>query len=417
MIALIDCNNFFVSCERSVHPELRDRPVVVLSNNDGCAVAMSNEAKALGITRSMPYFKFRILAERHNVAIISGNHDLYRDISRRVMSTVRDMLPSIEIYSIDEAFALVRDDIGELHEYGQYVADEIRQKTLIPVSIGIAPTKTLAKIAAHFAKKYPAYRGACVIDTPEKAQKALALTAVADVWGIGRRHARKLNDRGITTALQFAELPATTVRALFPVNGERTWRELNGEACIEHERGDARQTITVSRSFACDIRDIAQLREAVSYFADIAGRKLRAQHGYALGLSVFVATNRFHAGEPQYSDSASATIDEATDDTITLAETAQKLLSRIYRPGTGIKQAGVTITRIVGENGRQPTLFADHEAMARRSRLMKAVDAINNAAQSPAARVRLASTGAGIADKTRRNHDSSEQQQSSSSAM
>ncbi len=404
MIGLIDCNNFFVSCERVVNPSLATRPVVVLSSNDGCAVAMSNEAKALGITRSMPFFKFRHLVEPNNIAVLSGDHRLYGDISARVMATINAVLDEVEVYSIDEAFAIIPPYVGDTAEFGRYLVDTIKHDTGIPVSLGIAPTKTLAKIAARFAKKFSAYHGACVIDSDYKREKALSLTDASDVWGIGRKTAKRLADRGIVTAAALARLPLDKIERLLGVNGERTWRELNGEPCIVRETvPPERQSMTVSRSFASDLTDIEQLREAISSFTDSLARRLRRHRLYASVVTVFVATNRFHSYCPQYYGCETIHLDEATDDTLRLTHLALGLLSKVFRQGYGYKKAGVTVTRLVGQDGRQTSLFSDPDDLRRRSRLMEVLDRLNSSPDAPQL-VKLASTGQGLDDKTRHEH-------------
>lgn len=406
MYGLVDCNNFFVSCERVFRPSLIGRPVIVLSNNDGCAVALSNEAKALGFRRGDPYFKIKAQAERHGVAAFSGNHRLYGDMSARVMATLRAEVDDIEVYSIDEAFLHISSGISDLADYGRMLSRKVHRNTGIPVSIGIAPTKTLAKMASHFAKKYPGYKGACLIDNDEKRIKALELTPIGDVWGIGRRLSRRLSERGIVTALQFAGLDRERVRNNFTVTGERTWRELNGEACVPAEwTPPDKRSLTSSRSFARDIYDIELLRQAVCAFATILGRKLREQSSYALDLSVYVATNRFNEQALQYSNAASLTLHEPTADTPTLARAAMTLLKSIYRPGYGIKKAGIVINRIVSGDGRQPSLFADINDLARRDRLMAAIDSINSSPGNPDV-VRLAAMGGGLGEMTRHEHAS-----------
>ena len=406
MYGLIDCNNFFVSCERVFRPSLIGRPIIVLSNNDGCAVALSNEAKALGYKRGDAYFKIKAQAERQGVVVFSGNHRLYGDMSSRVMATLRAEADDVEVYSIDEAFLHISPTIGDLAEYGRRLTHRVRRNTGIPVSLGISPTKTLAKMASHFAKKYPGYRGACLIDNDEKRIKALSLTPIGDVWGIGRRLCRRLGDRGITTALQFSQLDRERVRNDFTITGERTWRELNGDPCtpIEWTPPDKR-SMTSSRSFAHDIYDIELLRQAVCAFATILGRKLREQSSYALDLSVYVATNRFNERASQYSNAASLTLPEPTADTPTLARAAMSLLKRVYREGYGIKKAGIVINRIVSGDGRQPSLFADLGDMARRDRLMATIDNINSSPNNPDV-VRLAALGNGLGEVTRRDHAS-----------
>lgn len=407
MYALVDCNNFFVSCERVFRPELVGRPVIVLSNNDGCAVALSNEAKALGLKRGDPYFKIKATCDRHDVAVLSGNHRLYSDVSSRVMATLQALTEAdIEIYSIDEAFVPIDASTGDPAGFGRYVVERVKKLTGVPISVGIAPTKTLAKVAARFAKKYPGYRGSCIIDSEERRIKSLSLTEVGDVWGIGRRQSRKLLERGIDTALKLAELPEPTVKRLFNATGQRTWQELNGTPCIKHEPvAPDKQTITSSRSFAADVRDFEELRKAVCSFASIIGNKLRRQDGFTSEVTVFVCTNRFHEREPQYFNTATVRLPDPTNYTPLLAEAATAALRAVWREGYGFKKAGVTISRITSRDGLQPNLFADHDRDAKRDRLMQVVDSINNASVG-GCYVRIASMGAGLDDMIRREHDS-----------
>lgn len=377
MIGLVDCNNFFVSCERVFRPDLIGKPVVVLSNNDGCAVAISEEAKRLGITRGMPFFKFKRIAETNGVVAFSGNHKLYKDMSARVMTTIQSLVDDIEIYSVDEAFMTLPDSIDDYQRFGQWLVKRIRRDTGVPVSLGMATTKTLAKLAARFAKKYPGYHGASLIDSVDKARKAMSLTDVADVWGIGRRNSKKLRERGVNTALQFAELPQSIVAGWFGVTGARTWRELWGEPCVERDESDLNQSITSSRSFARDLYEFEELREAIGAFAESVGRRLRRQKGCAVSLSVFLGTNRFHEDSPQYFNSAKATLPEATDDSLAIAKAAINALKAVYRKGYGYKKAGLTITEIIAAEEKQQSLFVDREASMRRDRLMKTIDALN----------------------------------------
>ncbi len=406
MIGLVDCNNFFVSCERVFRPELRDRPVVVLSNNDGCAVALSNEAKALGLKRGDPYFKFKAVADMHGIAILSGNHKLYGDMSRRVMNTLRWLLPDaeLEVYSIDEAFMHIPDKIGDNAGYGRYVVATVLRNTGIPVSIGISSTKTLAKIAARFAKKVNGYRGCCVIDDEEKRIRALQLTEVGDVWGIGRRFAPKLRTYGIPTAYALSVLSRQQIHTLMNIDGERTWRELNGEPCISSENTSVhKHTITSSRSFASDISDFEALRMAVCNFAAITGRKLRKEHCFASELEVWVCTNRFHENDPQYYNSASVRLGDATDDTSAIATAATEALRTVFRTGFAYKKAGLTLTKICNSDGVQLSLFADVAEIGKRHRLMRIVDSIN-ASSASHDKIRIASAGEGLGTLTRHEH-------------
>lgn len=389
MIGLVDCNNFFVSCERVFRPDLHERPVVVLSNNDGCLVALSNEAKALGLKRGTPLFKVRDIVEKNDVAVISGNHRLYGDMSARVMTTLRTLCTDIEIYSIDEAFIHIDTIRHDFDDFGRYLVSKIKRDTGIPVSVGFAPTKTLAKMAARFAKKYPGYNGACVIDSTAKARRAMELTPISDVWGIGRRHTARLADFGITTAIQFADLSLDQVKGLFNIVGERTWRELNGLPCIGREENSRRLTITSSRTFSRDISSWDRIRSATATFASNVARKLRRQDSFALQLSVFIITNRFHDREPQYFNTATINLNHPTNDSAVISAAAISAMRSIFRNGYGFKKAGVTITRLTPRVGLQPTLFTDVDNLAARSRLMHIIDSIN-LGLDPAARIRLA---------------------------
>lgn len=391
MIGLVDCNNFFVSCERVYNPALEGKPVVVLSNNDGCVVAMSNEAKAMGITRGEPYFKIKDRQQQGLIAL-SGNHRLYGRMSERIMNLLKALVPRMEIYSVDEAFLFFDSEIGDLEDFGRYISQTVRRYTGVPVSIGIAPTKTLAKVAARFAKKYPGYKGCCIIDNEDRRRKALELTDIADVWGIGRRHARKLLAMGITRASQFSALSREQVRRLMTVVGERTWCELHGEPCIEQMViTPDRQSITTSRSFPHDIHDFLELREAVSTFAAIAARKLRRQDCFALEIEVWVRTNKFHEREPQYAAAEKVRLVDPTNDTSQISAAATRALKRVFRQGYGYKKAGITITRLTGRNGLQHSLFSDTEQLSRRDRLMRVLDSINESVTSSGA-VRTASS-------------------------
>lgn len=379
MIGLIDCNNFFVSCERVFDPSLRNKPVIVLSNNDGCAVALSNEAKKLGLKRGAPLFQIQDQVDRHGIVVLSGNHRLYGDMSSRVMATISETIPEIEVYSVDECF--IRFDlwpVADVTEAGHTIVKRVRRNTGIPTSIGIAPTKTLAKIAARFAKKYPAYKSVCVIDTETKRRKALALTDIEDVWGIGRRLGRKMRALGINTALQLASLPQHRIDRIVNICGERTWRELNGEPCIEWESTPPeKKQICCSRSFATMIMQPEPLFEAMAAFAAIASRKLREQRSAAASLSVFVHTNPHRPDMDQYHASNYCKLLEPTNDVMTITAAAIEALRPIYRRGYGFKKAGIIITEITPDDAIQQSLFTSPEDRSRRRRLMAVMDHIN----------------------------------------
>lgn len=406
MFGLADCNNFFVSCERVFRPELIGRPVVVLSNNDGCVVALSGEAAALGLKRGAPFFKIRDMVERHNVTVFSGNHRLYGDMSRRVMTTLRSFVDEIEVYSIDEAFIHIDSSVGALDDFGRHLVHTVRRNTGIPISLGIASTKTLAKVAARFAKKYPGYKGACVIDSDEKCRKALALTAVEDLWGVGRNNAPKLRRQGITSALEFAEMSRERVDELFNIVGLRMWKELNGIACIDQETvPPQRKTITCSSSFGSDLYELNDLKKAVIAYATTVARRLREQGLEAEALEVFICTNRFHERSPQYFNAFTLQLPDPTSDTSKIAEAAIQALDRIYRGGFGFKKAGVTITKCVAANAATHSLFADREDSEKRRRLMEVMDRVN-ASPANRNRIRLASLDSGLEGLTKREHAS-----------
>lgn len=384
MIGLIDCNNFFVSCERVFDPALRQRPVIVLSNNDGCAVAISNEAKKLGVKRGTPYFQLEDIIKRHDIAVLSGNHRLYGDISSRVMATIAECIPEIEIYSVDECF--IRFDkwpVDDVDSAAHEIVRRVRRNVGIPTSLGIAPTKTLAKIAAGFAKKYPAYRSVCIIDTDEKRRKALALTPIEDVWGIGRRLGRKMRAERIFTALDLANISKERMRRLVNIVGERTWRELQGEPCIEMEMtAPDKKQICCSRSFADMVFDPEKLYEAMAAFSAIAARKLREQDSAAVAIAVFMHTNPHREDMDQYHASNMIRLEEPSNDVMTITEAAIRATVPVYRTGYGFKRAGIIITDIVPLQAVQPSLFTDVDNRQRRQRLMRVMDRINAGAMA-----------------------------------
>lgn len=379
MIGLIDCNNFFVSCERLFRPDLAGKPVVVMSNNDGCAVAMSNEAKALGIKRRLPIYQLRQIINRYNVTTISGNHRMYGNISSRVMATIGSIVPEMDIYSIDEAFIDMSLWEGKaLDETAHKIVAKVRRDVGIPTSLGIAPTKTLAKIAARFAKKYPGYRGVCIIDNDDKRRKALALTGIDEVWGIARRLGKRLRQYNINTALDFAELPLSEVRKIINVMGERSWRELNGEPCIDHEAAEPlNKQICTSRSYKKSIDDPELLKEAVADYSAKVARRLREQVGCAKSVTVFIQTNSFRPELPQHFGSTTIQLDEATDDTLAITSAAVRAVDSLFRPGYAYRRAGVTVNEIVSHNAVQQNLFSVPGLREKRQRLMTAIDSIN----------------------------------------
>ncbi len=374
MYGLADCNNFFVSCERAFQPQLEGRPVVVLSNNDGCIVARSNEAKAMGIKMGTPFFQVRALVDSGRLEVRSSNYTLYGDLSRRVMRMLCSAVPHIEVYSIDEAF-LHLEDLPEKDRRpvcAQLIRD-IRRGTGIPVSIGIAPTKTLAKVANHFAKRYPGYRGVCSIDSEEKRRKALELTPIDDVWGIGWRGAPKLAAAGVATALDLVQRPEAWIRSKMGVGGVRTWMELQGTPVIAEEEEERRQSICTSRSFAQLITDRDELAAMVSDFAALTARKLRKDGSAAAIVGIFLGTNRFRADLPQYSPYEREYLPVPTDNTQEIVRAALSALSRCWRPGYGYKRAGVIVERTVPADEVQGNLFAGDSSEMERHRTVSAL--------------------------------------------
>lgn len=372
MFGLMDCNNFYASCERVFNPSLNGKPVVVLSNNDGCVIARSNEAKALGIPMGAPAYQIREIVDEHGVAVFSSNYTLYGDMSSRVMSILSSLVPEIEVYSIDEAFANL-DGITDYQSLGTTIVNKVYKGTGIPVSLGIAPTRTLAKMANKYAKKYPAYKRVCCIDTDEKREKALRLFPIGDVWGIGRRQATKLEKEGVKTAYDFTQLSNSWVRKYMTVVSECTWKELRGIPCIT-ENITQRKQICTSRSFGQMIDSIEQIDEAVSTFASTCAKKLREQNGYAVSLLVFIQTNRFRDDLPQYWKSVSVNLPVPTDDTLEIVHYSLAGLRSIFLRGYQYKKAGVIITEIT--YNVQKNLF-DTVDRDKRDRLMNAIDSIN----------------------------------------
>ena len=314
MFALADCNNFFASCERVFRPDLQGKPVIVLSNNDGCAVARSNEAKALGIKMGDPYFKIKHIVEKHGVAVFSGNMDLYGDMSQRVRWVLEEFAPAVEVYSIDEAFLDLRGINNiDFDAYAKTISARCWKMTSIPVSVGISPTKTLAKIASKLCKQYPKLRGGCYMHRAQDIEKVLRKFPIEDVWGIGRRSAAKLHERHIKTAFDFTLLPESAVQGIMGITGVRTWKELQGIPCIEFEDGfEAKQSICVSRSFSSEIYDLKELQEQIANFASSMAEKLRKQHSVTSEMAVFAYTNRFKENQPQTHSSSLVSFATAT---------------------------------------------------------------------------------------------------------
>jgi DNA polymerase V len=377
MYGLIDCNNFYASCERVFNPSLNGKPIVVLSNNDGCVIARSNEAKVLGIPMGEPAYKLKELIESNQVHVFSSNYVLYGDMSHRVMTTIASFVPDMEIYSIDEAFLLFDGfENIDLKEFGEKIVRTTVRNTGIIVSLGIAPTKTLAKVASKFAKKYKAYNGVCVIDSDEKREKALKLLEIGDVWGIGRRYTKKLQYYSINTAWDFTQRTKSWVRHTMGVTGERTWLELCGTPCIEIERPASKKSICTSRSFGEKLTELSAVSEAVANFAASCAEKLRKQHSYAGVIMVFLQTNPFATNQPQYSNQVVIPLQVPTSDTTELINQALRGLKSIFREGYRFKKAGVIVSEIVPERPVQGDLF-DNRNREKFNKVMSVMDELN----------------------------------------
>ncbi|HET7831954.1 MAG TPA: Y-family DNA polymerase [Gallionella sp.] len=378
-IALVDCNNFYVSCERLFQPGLEGKPVVVLSNNDGCVVSRSQEAKDLGIRMAVPWFQVKNFARRHGVTAFSSNYSLYADISNRVMQLLSRWSPHQQIYSIDECFLDLTGMTG-LVEHGQRIRSAIRQHVGIPVCIGIGVTKTLAKLANHVAKKHPDFAGVCDFNALSAREQELLLGAieVGEVWGVGRKTAKHFHERGIVTALALKQVSPKRIRAEFGVALERTVAELNGVACLDlTEVAPQRKQIICSRSFGKPVCELDELREAVIAYTTRAAEKLRQQHSVAGGIQVYLRSGPQQDKDMPYQPSMLLPLAEATDDTRWLCRVALSGLQQIYRNGVAYGKAGVVLTEVIPAAAKPRTLFQDPAAQQKSHALMTTLDRIN----------------------------------------
>ena len=380
MFALVDCNSFFCSVEKVFHPGLEGKPVVVLSNNDGCIVALTPEAKNLGLKRGDPIFKVRDIVRGGDVTVFSTNMQLYAAMSKRVVSILRKSFSHVEQYSIDECFCSLKgyDKFHDLAELMRETATKIKLWTDIPVSVGIAPTKTLAKVANKFAKKYDGYHGVCVIDNEVKRRKALELFNLSDVWGIGRQTFAKLQYLGIRTPLEFADKSESWVRTHLKKPGIQTWLELNGHPCIDTTEVVRNQTICTSRSFGQMVSDLPSIKASVATFASSCANKLRGQHAGAKSVTVFMYSNRFREDLPQYGNAATYTFITPTSDTLEITQAALALAEQIYLPGILYKKSGVIVGNIVDTSMVQMDIFDPIPNRKARSDLMKVIDNLNH---------------------------------------
>ena len=376
MLALADCNNFYVSCERVFQPHLENKPIVVLSNNDGCVIARSNESKALGIKMGVPVFQIKNIIEQHSVQLFSSNFTLYGDLSKRVMSTIKQEVKAMEIYSIDEAFMDFSGE-GNPLEKGITIKKKVQQHIGIPISIGIAPTKTLCKVAGLIAKKYTR-SGVFVLTDTAIIERALKWLPVENLWGVGRRHARKLNDVGIKTAYDLCRADDSWIKRRLSVVGLRLVKELRGTLCFAlKKRASKKQNICTSRSFSKSISNIEELNEAVSNHANSCAYKLRKQQSCASRISVFIHTDIFRPTDKQYRGFTSLVLDTPSNDSIELVRFALICLKKIYRSDCTYKKAGVIISDISPQQQQQLSLF-DAVNRQKRQSIMTALDGIND---------------------------------------
>lgn len=396
MWGLADCNNFFVSCERTVDPSLEGRAVVVLSNNDGCVVARSNESKRLGVRMGQPAFEIKDMINRGEVIALSGNHLLYRQISLKVHDIFRRFVPNCLDYSVDEAFLDVRGvDERWLTTMGQGIVDACLAEERIPVTVGFAPTKTLAKIATELGKHSD--RRVVILVDRQEIDSVLKDMSIGEIWGIGRRYARRLYLKGVYTAADFAARPVAWIRQQMGVNGEKTWRELNGQSCIElsHLDRNIQDSISETRTFPMDISDYDYIRSRITIYAADCSRRLRDMRGRCEAVTVFLRTNRFHTDKGYSAPEATARFKSPVNDTQVIVDGALQALSRIFNPEIPYKRGGVVLTGITAAEAYTPSLFEQQESASplqneeQRGRLFKAIDSINHTVGVPV--VKLAS--------------------------
>ncbi|HBS7334495.1 TPA: Y-family DNA polymerase [Klebsiella pneumoniae] len=380
MFALVDVNSFYASCETIFRPDLQGWPVVVLSNNDGCIIARSAEAKRLGIKMGDPYFKCKDYFRQQGVVCFSSNYELYADMSNRVMTTLEEMCPRVEIYSIDEAFCDLTGvrNCRVLEEFGRELKDTVYRNTRLPVGVGIAQTKTLAKLANHAAKTWKATGGVVDLSNVERQRKLMALLPVDEVWGVGRRISKKLEAMGIKTVLQLADTDIRFIRKHFNVVLERTVRELRGEPCLGLEEfAPVKQEIVCSRSFGQRISTYEEMRQAICLYASRAAEKLRGEHQYCRFISAFVKTSPFALNEPYYGNSTSVKLLTPTHDSRDIITAATKCLDAIWRDGYRYQKAGVMLGDFYSQGVAQLNLFDDNAPRQNSEKLMEVLDHLN----------------------------------------
>jgi len=379
MIAMVDCNSFYASCEQVFRPDLWGKPVVVLSNNDGCIIAANKEAKALAhIPMFEAVFKIKDALIKNNVVFFSSNYTLYGEMSQRVMNILQNFSPHIEVYSIDEAFVdLTGMSHIDLNNYGFLIKNRIYQYTGLPVGVGIAPTKALAKLANRIAKKVEKHNHVYTIDTESKRIAALKYARTKDVWGLGKKHVKRLAEINVHTAYDFTQLPLPWVRKEMTVVGERLWKELRGESCIEFRTmPKTKKAIGTAKSFGKKLEDLERIEEACAYYISEVAEVLRAQKSCATYIHVFLVTNYHSKVDKQYSKSTTVTLPIPTQDTFALIAQARKALHHIYKPGYRYKKVGVNLTGIIPQGYVQGNLFEQPSKLTN-TNLMETVDRLN----------------------------------------
>lgn len=381
MFALVDVNNFYASCETVFRPDLQGKPVVVVSNNDGCIISRSAEAKALGIKMAAPYFKIKDDLRRQQVTVFSSNYALYADLSHRVMSILMELAPAVEVYSIDEAFIDLSGVSGciALEVFGRQIRTQILKNTGLTVGVGIAPTKTLAKAANYAAKKWPQTGGVVDLSAVERQRKLLARIPVDEVWGVGRRISKKLELMGIENALQLAESSTWVIRKHFNVVLERTVRELRGEPCLAlDEFAPTKQQIIYSRSFSHRITEYDDMHQAVCAYAERAAEKLRAERQFCCMISLFMRTSPHAGNETFYAPQATGRLTTPTCDTRDIIRIATQALNHIWKDGFRYMKAGVMLSDFYSQGVAQLGLFDEYQPQANSSALMQVIDSINH---------------------------------------
>ncbi len=377
MFALVDCNNFYASCERVFKPQLNGKPVAILSNNDGCVISRSDEAKNLGLPMGAPAFKYQDFFKQHNVHVFSSNYPLYGDMSNRVMTLLTRFTPDIEVYSIDEAFLKFTGFTNiDYVAYGTEIKNRVYKCTGIPISIGIAPTKALAKVANKIAKKYNNItNGVYVIDSEEKRIKALKWITIQDIWGIGYGHSKRLEKQHVKTGLDFVNLPDQWVKSNMAITGLRLKKELQGINTLDLEFPKTKKAIATTRSFEYTYSDLDNIKERIATFAASCAEKLRKQHSCCNMIIVFLRSDKHKKNAPQHNKSLAITLPHPTNSSIMLVKYAVQAVTQIYKPAIAYKKAGVIVCGLTPANNRQLSLFALEDG--KHSNLMKAIDFIN----------------------------------------